>query len=116
MKALAQTAHLSLAAISRLEGGSRSLPRVDTLQKIAAAFDVSTDYLLGQVDSELELGAALARQSLEIYLRGERLSAAERGLLFRIAREKSAPQTCEDWEKLRRNLMISRTFSGRLNY
>lgn len=111
MKALALRSGISHAALSRLEGGSRNLPRVDTLQKLACAFDVSMDYLLGQVDADLELNAALARQSLEIYLRGARVSFRERDILVRIASEDSAPQKCEDWEKLRRNLAISRSLS-----
>jgi transcriptional regulator with XRE-family HTH domain len=108
LKKLSEKSGVSEAALSRIEGGSRSLPRVDTLQKIAAAFDVTTDYLLGHVDPERELAAALARQSLEIYLRQNRVAEADHRLFLRIAVEKSSPQTCEDWDKLRLNLALSR--------
>lgn len=47
---LAAKAGLQPAAISHFETGARR-PSFDNLQRLAAALDVSTDYLLGRADS-----------------------------------------------------------------
>ena len=71
-KELARRAGLSPAAISRLENGPR-MPRVDTVQKIASAYDVSTSFLLGEEGTDIDLPRALARESLRLYARDARL-------------------------------------------
>ena len=42
------------------------MPRLDTLQKIAAAYDVSISFLAGDEDANLDLAVGLANQSLRI--------------------------------------------------
>jgi transcriptional regulator with XRE-family HTH domain len=102
---LARRAGLSAAAISRLENGPR-MPRVDTVQKIASAYDVSTSFLLGEEGTDIDLAKALARESLRLYVRHARLSVEDQTVLGRIASEDSAPQNREDWQKLRKNLTL----------
>jgi len=46
---LAEAAFLPPSSISHFESGSRK-PSFDNLRRIAAALDVSTDFLLGRVD------------------------------------------------------------------
>ena len=107
---LARKAGLSPAAISRLETSAR-MPRLDTIQKIAAAYDVSISFLAGDEDTDVDLALALAHQSLRIYLRRANLPAEDRSVLERIASEISAPQACEDWEKLQHNLNVARALT-----
>jgi transcriptional regulator with XRE-family HTH domain len=85
------------------------MPRIDTVQKIAAAFEVSTSYLLGEEDVEIDLRTALARQSLKIYLRDHEVSQEFERIFARIVSEESAPQTCEGWDQLRKNLAVIRS-------
>ncbi len=87
------------------------MPRIDTIQKIAAAFEVSTSYLLGEEDAELDLKIALARQSLRIYLRDQQVTPELERIFARIACEESAPQTCKAWDQLRKNLGVFRSMS-----
>ena len=65
---LAAKAGVSKAEISLIERQMRS-PKTDTLQKVAAALEVSTSYLLSELNADLPLEEALARESLQIYLR-----------------------------------------------
>lgn len=106
---LARRAGLSAAAISRLENGPR-MPRVDTVQKIASAYDVSTSFLLGEVDTDIGLARALARESLRLFVRDARLPFEQQAVLERIASEDSAPQNREDWQKLQKNFALVGTF------
>lgn len=86
------------------------MPRVDTVQKIAAAYDVSTSFLLGETDTDIGLPRALARESLRLFVRDARLPVEQRAVLERIASEDSAPQNREDWQKLQKNLALVGTF------
>lgn len=105
---LARQAGLSAAAISRLERQPR-MPRIDTLQKIAAALDVSVSFLVGEKRAEAGLHVALAQESLELFLRDQKMGKDEEDVLMRISLESSAPVSRDDWAKLRLNLAISRS-------
>lgn len=105
---LARRAQLSAAAISRLERQAR-MPRVDTLQKIAAALEVSVSFLVGERRADLEMHVALAQESLEIYLRDGATTPDEIAALVRISSERSAPIWVEDWTNLRSNIAITKS-------
>lgn len=96
-------AGLSASAISLLEKQMRT-PKVDTLQRIAAALEVSTSYLLGEEDTELALSEALSRQSLKIFLRRNKVSKRDRGYLETVSSQSSAPQAVRGWADLISNV------------
>jgi transcriptional regulator with XRE-family HTH domain len=100
---LATMAGLSASAISLLEKQMRT-PKVDTLQRIAAALEVSTSYLLGEEDTELALSEALSRQSLKIFLRRNKVSKRDRGYLETVSSQSSAPQAVRGWADLISNV------------
>ncbi len=54
---LAEKAGLPSSSISHFEAGARK-PSFDNLRRLATALDVTTDYLLGRVDSLESVGAA----------------------------------------------------------
>jgi transcriptional regulator with XRE-family HTH domain len=54
---LAEAAKLPPSSISHFESGSRK-PSFDNLRRLAAALDVTTDYLLGRVDTRGSVGTA----------------------------------------------------------
>ena len=91
-KGLADLAGISLPEMSLIERQMRS-PRTDTLQKLAAALEVTTSYLLGEVHSELLLATALARESLILFIREEKPTREQQRLLHEISRRDSAPDT-----------------------
>jgi transcriptional regulator with XRE-family HTH domain len=102
---LAEMANLSLAEISLIEKQMR-MPKVDTLQKIAAALEVTSSFLLGEEDAELPISVALAKQSLKLFLRDTRLSNSQRDYLERVCRIDSAPQTKRGWGDLLSNVAV----------
>lgn len=102
-KELARMAGISPAALSLIEKKQR-LPRIDTFQRIAAALEVSTSYLLGEEDAESALPRALASQSLKILLREADLSQEEQNYLGRVLGLDSAPQTVKGWRDLLTNV------------
>lgn len=102
---LANAAAVSLSEISLLEKKLR-MPRVDTLQKVAAALEVTTSFLLGEEDSELEIPAALARQSLKLFLRDTHVPDTDREYLHRVCALDSAPQTRSGWTNLLDNIRV----------
>jgi len=104
-KELATCAGLSYAAISLLEKKMRT-PRVDTLQKIAAAFEVSTSFLLGEEDSDVPIPTALSKQSLRLFLKQHVLSDIETEWLLRVSGLDSAPQSTKGWKDLLSNLTV----------
>ena len=55
---------IALRGVATLEAKHRQC-RTDTLQKIAAALEVSVSFLLGEEDDDLELPVALRRQALK---------------------------------------------------
>jgi transcriptional regulator with XRE-family HTH domain len=104
-KQLAERSGLSPAEISRIENESRQ-PKLDTTERIAAALDVSLDYLAGRRNSDVALPQAMARESFDVFLRDSPVTSEERELLRRVVLSDSAPQSCDDWRRLQRNLQI----------
>jgi transcriptional regulator with XRE-family HTH domain len=101
---LAEMAGLSAAEISHIERNLRT-PKTDTLQKIAAALDVTTSFLLGEdEDANLSMAGGLARQSAKVFLLRNPVSPREREYVTRILVLDSAPQTVRGWRDLLRNI------------
>lgn len=101
---LAELAGLSAGEISHIERNLRT-PKTDTLQKIAAALDVTTSFLLGEdEDSNLPIASALARQAAKIFLLRNPVSLEQREYVSRISLLDSAPQTLRGWRDLLRNV------------
>lgn len=51
---LAHQAGMMQAAIGRLESGKKTAVRADTVMALAQALGISTDYLLGLTDDEID--------------------------------------------------------------
>ena len=100
---MAKLAGLSPSEVSLLEKKMRT-PKIDTLQRLAAALDVTAGYLLGEVDGELPLPQALARQSFTVFLQHNQISLEDQEYLQRISVLASAPQTVRGWRDLLRNV------------
>lgn len=106
-KELAALASVSPSEISLIERQMRR-PKTETLQKIAAALEVSTSYLLSEVNADLPLHEALARESLQIFLRDAKPMPQDTRLLREISEKPSAPQDVKGWRDLVTNLSIYR--------
>ena|SRR5712664_595590 len=106
---LATNAGVSSAEISLIESKMRR-PKTDTLQRIAAALEVTTSYLLGEVNENLTLEAALAKESLQIFLRLTNPAYPERQWLIDIAEKSSAPESVKGWRDLVANVSIYHQF------
>jgi transcriptional regulator with XRE-family HTH domain len=102
---LARLAGISAGEVSHLERNRRT-PRVDTLQKIAAALDVTTGFLLGEEDDDLPLAEALSRQSLKVLLRQRKPTVPEMDFMKRVLHEGSAPVTLKGWRDLLVNVRL----------
>ena len=101
---LAEMARLSAGEISHIERNLRT-PKTDTLQRIAAALDVTTSFLLGEdEDANLPLPRGLARQSAKIFLLRNPVTPEQREYVTRISELDSAPQTARGWHDLLRNV------------
>jgi transcriptional regulator with XRE-family HTH domain len=83
-------------------------PRTDTLQRIAAALEVSTSYLLSELNADLPIEEALAKESLQIFLRDAKPEPEEAKLLREISEKPSAPQDVGGWRHLVTNLLVYR--------
>jgi len=74
---LATEAEITPSAISQIEAGDRT-PSTTTLRRLAAALQVSTDYLLGSTDKS-ELKDILQDQTMQKFFRGfQNLSESDR--------------------------------------
>lgn len=73
--ALAEKAGLPPSSISHFEGGGRK-PSFENLRRLAIALEVTTDYLLGQVD---EVGGAVAEADI-LYRHVKNLTEDDREL------------------------------------
>ena len=71
---LAERAGLPPTSIAHFESGSRK-PSFDTLRRLAAALDVSTDYLLGRTDDP-----AISQSDDPLYRHASKLTGADREL------------------------------------
>lgn len=110
-KQLASFTGLSPSEVCAVEKRMRS-PQTDTIQRIAAALEVSVSFLLGEFYSDLPLEKALARDSLDIFLRRENLPEERQRVLRGICNTPSAPQTVKGWQDLLQNLLIYETLKG----
>lgn len=105
-KDLASASGVSASEITGIEKRTRS-PKTDTLQKIAAALQVRTSYLLGEINSDAPIEEALRHESLEIFQSGHALTPTQETTLRQICRGGAAPNSVEGWQKLVTNLSIS---------
>jgi transcriptional regulator with XRE-family HTH domain len=96
-------AGLTPGEISHIERNMRA-PRTDTLQRIAAALEVNTGYLLGEEDADLPLAQALARQSIKVFLRLHKVTPQEEAYISQICLLNSAPETVKGWRDLLANV------------
>jgi len=104
---LARSAGVSAAEISLIERQMRR-PKTETLQKIAAALEVSTSYLLSELNADLPLEEALARESLQIFSRDAKPTPEQARILREISEKASAPQDVRGWDALVANLSLYR--------
>jgi transcriptional regulator with XRE-family HTH domain len=104
---LAIKAGISASEVSLIERRMRT-PKTDTLQRIAAALDVSTSYLLSELNADLPIKEALAKESLQIFLRDAQLGPEEGKLLREVSEESSAPDDVRGWQHLTGNLSFFR--------
>jgi transcriptional regulator with XRE-family HTH domain len=107
-KELAAKAGLSPSEISQVESNKRGR-YMDTVQKIAAALEVSSSYLVGELNAELPLEAALAKESLQIFLEEAKLGSQDERRLAAIASLGSAPRDVKGWRDLLANLEFDRS-------
>ena len=104
---LAAKAGVSPAEVSLIERRMRR-PKTETLQRIAAALEVSTSYLLSEINADLPLQEALAKESLQIYLRDAKVDASDARFLRELSEKLSAPQDVRGWQHLLENLLVYR--------
>ena len=104
---LAAKAGISAAEISLIERKMRR-PKTETLQRVAAALEVSTSYLLSELNTRLPIEEALAKESLQIFLRDGELPSEEAKMLRDISDEPSSPVDVRGWQNLIANLSVSR--------
>ena len=64
----------------------------------------TTSYLLSEVNANLPLEAALAKESLQIFLRDAKLGHEEVLWLVAVAEKSSAPESVKGWRDLVANL------------
>src|SRR5258708_2241700 len=79
-KELALKAGVSAPEISLLERQMRR-PKTETLQRIAAALEVSSSYLLSEINADLPVEEGLAKESLQMFLRDTKVDSKEIGRL-----------------------------------
>lgn len=102
---LAKSAGVSPAAISLIESKRKlRIPRVDTLQKIASALDVTVGFLLGEEDLDIPLPRALSRQSLKVFLQHNEVAPELGAYLSKVCAGDSAPDSVKGWKDLLTNV------------
>jgi transcriptional regulator with XRE-family HTH domain len=102
---LAKLAGVSPAEISRLESKHRD-PRSDTLQRIAAALEVSVSFLLHEEDEELDLAVAIRRQSLRKFQKIAVLTDGQITRLVAMCVLDSAPKSVREWKDFTENMVF----------
>jgi len=100
---LANLAGVSPAEISRLESEHRD-PRSDTLQRIAAALEVSVSFLLHEEDEELDLPVAIRRQTLRKFRKTAVLTNSQITRLVAMCVLDSAPKSVLEWKDFLENV------------
>jgi len=84
---LSRLSGVSESALSNLLSGRRNVPRADTLNKIAAALEVSDGYLIGSTnDPTPQTGGTFPEYGEEVLEQMRRLGAAQNYTLLSIAR------------------------------
>lgn len=104
-KQLAALSGISASELSYIESLARN-PKTDTLQKIAAALEVTTSFLLGEVNGAISLEKALALESLKIFSEREFLTPDLEQVLTEIAKRGTGPQTTTGWKELLENFSV----------
>ena len=104
-RALAKLAGVSPAEISRLESKHRD-PRSDTLQRIAAALEVSVSFLLHEEDEELDFPIAIRRQALRKFQKTAHLTDSQMTRLTAMCVSDSAPKSIREWKKFVENVAL----------
>jgi transcriptional regulator with XRE-family HTH domain len=102
---LAKLAGVSPAEISRLESKHRD-PRSDTLQRIAAALEVSVSFLLHEEDEELDLPVAIRRQTLRKFQKTAGLTDSQVTRLVAMCVSDSAPKSVQGWKDFVENVIF----------
>jgi len=103
---LAKLAGVSPAEISRLESEHRD-PRGDTLQRIAAALEVSVSFLLHEEDEGLDLPVAIRRQSLRKFQKtATALTDSQSARLEAMCVLDSAPESVQGWKDFTENMVF----------
>ncbi len=111
---LARVTGLNQSEISQIESGRKRSPRLDTIQRIARALDVSIDYLSGRYEYD-SLDKALAAESLKLYLLDVKLREEQVRALQGVAESNSAPQSIREWGRFISNLAVYESHTGRLS-
>jgi transcriptional regulator with XRE-family HTH domain len=102
---LAKLAGVSPAEISRIESEHRD-PRSDTLQRIAAALEVSVSFLLHEEDEELDLPVAIRRQALRKFQKTAVLTDSQVIRLEATCVLDSAPESVQEWKDFVENVVF----------
>lgn len=102
---LANLAGVSPAEISRLESKHRD-PRSDTLQRIAAALEVSVSFLLHEEDEEFDLSVAIRRQALRRFQKTCLLPDGHVTRLAAMCVLNSAPKSVQEWKNFVENVVF----------
>ena len=92
---------LNQSEISQIESRSKRSPRLDTVQRIARALDVSLDFLSGGIEYQGSLDKALASESLNLYLREANLGEEQIRALRAVGESPTAPQSDSGLGKVR---------------
>ncbi|MGB9596599.1 MAG: helix-turn-helix domain-containing protein [Candidatus Poribacteria bacterium] len=79
---LAKNAGLTSAAISQFEAGTRK-PSFDALSKLASAFNVSTDFLLGKKEEDQQ-EISIAKEYIEMIQNIMNFSEENKKLMFEL--------------------------------
>jgi len=102
---LAKLAGVSPAEISRLESRNRD-PRSDTLQRIAAALEVSVSFLLQEEDEEFDVPVAMRRQALRKFQKTAALTDSQVTRLTAMCLLDSAPEAVQEWRDFVENVVF----------
>ncbi len=103
LKDLADGCGLHLSRIGRYEAGPDE-PNSRSLEALAAALDVSADYLLGREGEGVPFIRAAILQSLERFLRDASLPETDARRFRRIADHPGAPRSSAGWKALKEML------------
>lgn len=104
-KELARLANLSTSGLSQIETGKKRTPRIDSLQKIAAALEVTVAALLPETyPHPFDPARVCAIESFALFARETSLEPGEEAAFMQICRTGTAPDTVRGWKALRGNI------------